>query len=111
MKRFAMFAVIAFAASTAGAWEAQTTQIGLAEQAALGSRLHKRLVQLGFSGGLFEPLTIPPADAPSLISDLHLLSPTHGAVPDARGRQTALAWVAAGAAIADVPEKYAANHF
>ncbi|HEY1818275.1 MAG TPA: hypothetical protein VGG74_38300 [Kofleriaceae bacterium] len=111
MKRFAIFAFIVFAAGTASAWEAQTTQIGLAEQAALGSRLHKRLELIGFTGGLFEPLTIPPADAPSLIADLHLLSPTHGEVPDARGRQTALAWIAAGAAIADVPEKYAANHF
>jgi hypothetical protein len=40
------------------AWEAETTHTGLAEQAALGSRLHKRLVTLGFTGGLFEPLTI-----------------------------------------------------
>jgi hypothetical protein len=102
---------IVLVASSAGAWEAQTTQVGLAEQAALGSRLHKRLVALGFSGGLFEPLTIPPADAPALIADLHLLSPSHGAVPDARGRQTALAWIAAGAAIADVPVQFAANHF
>ncbi len=110
MKRWAIVAIM-LAAATAGAWEAQTTQIGLAEQAALGSRLHKRLVAIGFTGGLFEPLTIPPADAPTLIEDLHLLSPSHGAVPDARGRQTALAWIAAGAALADVPATYAANHF
>jgi hypothetical protein len=110
VKRWAIV-VIMLAAATAGAWEAQTTQIGLAEQAALGSRLHKRLVAIGFPGGLFEPLTIPPADAPTLIEDLHLLSPSHGAVPDARGRQTALAWIAAGAALADVPAAYAANHF
>jgi len=102
--------VLALAAS-AGAWEAETTHTGLAEQAALGSRLHKRLVTLGFNGGLFEPLTVPPADAPALIEDLHLLSPTHGAVPDARGRQTALAWLAAGAALADVPASHGANHF
>ena len=103
--------VLAVGAGTASAWEAQTTQAGLAEQAALASRLHKRLVTLGFSGGLFEPLTIPPADAPALIADLHLLSPSHGAVPDGRGRQTALAWVAAGAALADTPVSQAANHF
>jgi len=111
VKRLAAVLVIALAASTAGAWEAQTTQAGLAEQAALGSRLHKRLVTLGFTGGLFEPLTIPPADAPALIADLHLLSPSHGAVPDGRGRHPALAWIAAGAALADIPARHAVNHF
>jgi hypothetical protein len=104
-------ALFAGEARQAHAWEAETTQAGLAEQAALSSRLHKRLVVLGFDGGLFEPLTVPPADAPSLIATLHLLSPSHGAVPDARGRQTALAWIAAGASIADVPAKLGANHF
>ena len=111
LKKVAALLALVVATQSAGAWEAQTTQAGLAEQAALSSRLHKRLVTLGFTGGLFEPLTIPPADAPALISDLHLLSPSEGAVPDARGRQTALSWIAAGAALADVPAKYAANHF
>jgi hypothetical protein len=101
----------ALCASPALAWEPQTTHAGLAEQAALASRLHKRLVTLGFPGGLFEPLTIPPRDAPALISDLHLLSPSYGAVPDTRGRQTALAWLSAGAALADVPARHGANHF
>jgi hypothetical protein len=104
-------AVLAANARDAHAWEAETTQAGLAEQAALSSRLHKRLVVLGFDGGLFEPLTVPPADAPALIATLRLLSPTHGAVPDARGRQTALAWLSAGASIADVPATIGANHF
>ena len=87
--RRALAAVLALAVARdrARAWEPQTTHAGLAEQAALSSRLHKRLVTLGFDGGLFEPLTIPPADAPTLIAALKLLSPTHGAVPDARGRQ------------------------
>ena len=102
---------IVFVTGRASAWEAETTHAGLAEQAALASRLHKRLVALGFPNGLFEPLTIPPPDAPALIEDLHLLSPSHGAVPDARGRQTALAWVSAGAALADVPASNGANHF
>lgn len=109
MKRVVV--AIALVAGQANAWEAQTTQAGLAEQAALASRLHKRLVSLGFNGGLFEPLTIPPKDAPALMTDLKLLSPTHGAVPDARGRQTALAWIAAGASLADTPSTLAANHF
>src|SRR5262245_17987037 len=60
---------------------------------------------------MFEPLTIPPADAPALMKDLKLLSPSHGSVPDARGRQTALAWIAAGAALADVPARFAVHHF
>ncbi len=111
MKRAAAMLVLALATGRAHAWEAQSTHAGLAEQAALSSRLHKRLVALGFDGGLFEPLTIPPADAPALMESLKLLSPTHGAVPDARGRQTALAWIAAGASLADVPARHGANHF
>jgi hypothetical protein len=111
MKRAAALLALALTAGQAHAWEAQTTHAGLAEQAALSSRLHKRLVALGFDGGLFEPLTIPPADAPVLLKNLKLLSPSHGAVPDARGRQSALAWVAAGASLADIPARHAANHF
>jgi hypothetical protein len=111
VKRIAAALALVVFAGSAHAWEAQTTQAGLAEQAALSSRLHKRLVALGFQGGLFEPLTIPPADAKALMDNLKLLSPTHGAVPDARGRQTALAWIAAGASLADVPARHAVNHF
>lgn len=106
-----LVAALALVPARARAWEPQTTQAGLAEQAALASRLHKRLVTLGFAGGLFEPLTIPPADAPALTTALKQLSPTHGAVPDARGRQTAIAWLAAGAALADTPASTGANHF
>ncbi|HTN24408.1 MAG TPA: hypothetical protein VL120_10505, partial [Solirubrobacteraceae bacterium] len=97
--------------STAWGWEAETTQAGLAEQAAQSSALHARMIQLGFSQGLFEQLTIPPADAPTLIEALSRMSPSEGYVPDARGRQYALSWIAAGAAVADQPTKYAANHF
>ncbi len=111
MKRLAGALAVLLLASNAQAWEAQTTQAGLAEQAALASALNKRLITLGFQGGLFEPLTIPPKDAPALMNDLKLLSPTNGSVPDARGRQTALAWIAAGAALADVPMSHAVNHF
>jgi hypothetical protein len=111
MKRLAIALALALVPATAAAWEPQTTQSGLAEQAALASRLHKRLVSLGWAGGLFEPLTIPPADAPALAAALKLLSPPHGSVPDGRGRQSALAWLAAGAALADIPESQAANHF
>jgi hypothetical protein len=109
--RLAMVLALALVPASASAWEPQTTHAGLAEQAALASRLHKRLVSLGFVGGLFEPLTIPPADAPALSAALKLLSPTHGSVPDARGRQSAVAWLTAGAALADYPASQAANHF
>jgi hypothetical protein len=102
---------LGLSAAPAAAWEAQTTHAGLAEEAALASVLHKRLVELGFSGGLFEILTIPPADAPQLLEALRQLSPTHGTVPDARGRMSALSWIAAGASIADAPVEHAANHF
>ena len=114
MKRLSAALAIACLALTtnpAAAWEPETTHAGLAEQAALASRLHARLVSLGFSGGLFEPMTIPPADAPTLIAAIKLLSPTHGAVPDERGRQVALAWISAGAALADLPASHGANHF
>lgn len=106
-----MSGALALASSPAHAWEPETTHAGLAEQAALASRLHARLVSLGFSGGLFEPLTIPPADAPALMQALKLLAPTHGSVPDARGRQVALGWLTAGAALADIPAAHGANHF
>ena len=106
-----VIAALAALATPAAAWEPETTHAGLAEQAALASRLHKRLITLGFTGGLFEQLTIPPADAPALTAAIKLLSPTHGAVPDARGRQVAMSWLAAGAALADVPAANGANHF
>jgi len=112
MKRWlVVLPLLAVAPGEVRAWEPETTQTGLAEQAALSSTLHKRLVTLGFGGGLFEPLTIPPADARALIDALKLLSPSHGSVPDARGRQAALAWLAAGAALADLPASHGANHF
>jgi hypothetical protein len=111
LRQLAVGLALALVPASASAWEPQTTHAGLAEQAALASRLHKRLVSLGFVGGLFEPLTIPPADAPALSAALKLLSPTHGSVPDARGRQSALAWLTAGAALADYPASQAANHF
>lgn len=95
----------------AAAWEAQTTQVGLAEQAALASVVHDRLVSLGFKGGLFELLTVPPADAPDLLAALARLSPSHGTTPDKRGQQTALSWIAAGAAVADAPAEFAVNHY
>jgi hypothetical protein len=102
--------VVAFT-TPANAWEAQTTHAGLAEQAAAGSKLHERLVALGFAGGLYEELTVPPKDAPPLLEALSRYSPVQGFVPDQRGRQFAIGWLAAGAVLADSTPAWAVNHF
>ena len=104
----------ALAALPAGsaAWEATTTHAGLTEQAALRSQLHLRLRgQFGIEQGLFANLTVPPGDAPALFEALRKLNPTHGYVPDSRGRLSALGWLAAGSVVADMPPSHAANHF
>jgi hypothetical protein len=113
MKRVALALGLALAvpASAAWAWEAATTHAGIAEQAAQASRLHQRLVQLGWDQGLFEPLTVPPQDAAALLQALGRMSPSQGYVPDGRGRQFAIGWLAAGAAVADQPAAHAAHHF
>ncbi|MBP6628158.1 MAG: hypothetical protein KBG28_29850 [Kofleriaceae bacterium] len=106
----ALAAALISATVPAAAWEPTTTHAGLAEQAGLSSRLHARLVALGFARGLYEPLTVPPADAGALIDSLRRMSPSHGFVPDRRGRQFALAWLSAGAALADAPAAFSFNH-
>lgn len=99
-------------AAPARAWEPDTTHAGITEQAAVSSKLHERLTTLfGLGRGLYEPLTVPPADAPELFQVLGLLNPTHGYVPDTRGRQSALAWLVVGAVVADIPVAAARNHF
>ena len=105
-----LLAAVVAAPLPAVAWEGQTTQAGLAEQAALASSLQTKLIALGFSRGWYEPLTIPPADAPGLTAALGLLSPSQGVVPDLRGRQSALAWIAAGAVLGELPSA-AVNQF
>lgn len=107
----AVAAAVAVGAAPAAAWEAQTTHAGLAEQAALSSKLHERLVALGFAGGLYAQLTVPPADAPPLLEALARYAPTHGFVPDKRGRQFAIGWLAGGAVLADSTPTWSVNHF
>ncbi|HKE16126.1 MAG TPA: hypothetical protein VKB80_14720 [Kofleriaceae bacterium] len=105
-------AVVAASARPGAAWEAATTHAGLTEQAALASGLHDRLrSQFGGDQGLFQVLTVPPADAPELFNVLRKLNPTHGYVPDARGRLSAIGWLVAGSVVADAPAELAANHF
>lgn len=116
-RRIGLLAVAALAALSlrpepAPAWEAATTHAGITEQAALSSVLHERLEkQLGLELGIYQPLVIPPEDAAALYELLRLLNPTHGYVPDARGKLLALGWLSAGSVIADTPDSHAANHF
>jgi hypothetical protein len=105
-------AVVAASARPGAAWEAATTHAGLTEEAALASGLHDRLrSQFGGDQGLFQVLIVPPADAPELFSILRKLNPTHGYVPDGRGRLSAIGWLVAGSVVADAPAELAANHF
>lgn len=92
------------------AWETPT-HVGIAEQAAMAADLDARLRALGWSGGVFEPLTVPKGDAPELLASLAQHSPINGYTPDARGRQHALGWLLAGSALADATPAWAANHF
>lgn len=109
---FAAFLVLASTSGDAAAWEAATTHAGLTEQSALASSLHSRLREhLAADRGLLATLTVPEADAPKLYDVLRRLNPTHGYVPDARGRMTALSWLVAGSVLADVPVSQAENHF
>jgi hypothetical protein len=104
--------LVAAAARPGAAWEAATTHAGLTEQAALASTLHERLrAQFGHDQGLFQLLTIPPQDAAPLFEVLRRLNPTHGYVPDARGRLRALGWLVAGSVVADTPPELGSNHF
>lgn len=105
-------AVVALTAGTAPAWEAATTHAGLTEQSALASGLHQHLRdQFGIEAGLLAELTVPPDDAAPLFALLRRLDPSHGYVPDARGRLDALGWLVAGSVVADTPARHAAHHF
>ena len=96
----------------AHAWEAATTHAGLTEESALAADMHTRLTeQFGADNGIFSLLTVPEADAPSLFQILRRLNPTHGYVPNAKGKMSAIAWLVAGSVVADVPSSHANNHF
>src|SRR5262249_27348380 len=75
-------AAILLAAPAARAWEADSTHVGLTEQAALASKLHARLQALFLRrGGWLESLRLAPERAPALYKKLGLLEPTSGVVP------------------------------
>jgi len=108
----AIIALCTLPAHDAPAWEATTTHAGLTEQAAITSKLHKRLKrQFNADRGLYTPLTIPPPDARPLFQLLRTFNPSNGYVPDGRGRLYAIGWLAAGSVVADAPTSHAFNHF
>jgi hypothetical protein len=103
---------VAAAAASAGAWEPDSTHVGLTERAALATRLHARLVErFGRRGGWLESLRLPTERAPGLYERLALVEPASGVVPDRAGRQSALAWLLAGAVIEGLPAAREQNHF
>ena len=106
----ALTAALVLHARPVAAWET-TTHVGLSEQAGLAAGVDGILRRLGWRGGLFEPLVIPPEDAATMMEALALHSASDGFVPDTRGQQYALGWLLAGAALADSTPTWAAHHF
>jgi hypothetical protein len=108
---------LAVASPPARAWDPATTQAGLTQRALGASTFHKVLSRrLGRALGAFEPLglhsrLLPPADRRLLWSRLMALDPEGGYRPDADGMASALAWVTAGAVLAETPPERGRNHF
>jgi hypothetical protein len=104
-------------AGPARAWDPATTQAGLTERALLASSFHKALARrLGRPLGAFEPLALHsrllgPAERQTLWSRLTSLDPAGGYRPDGEGVATAMAWVTAGAVLAETPPERGRNHF
>jgi hypothetical protein len=101
----------------ARAWDPATTQAGLTQRALAASTFHKVLARrLGRGLGAFEPLglhsrLLPPATRRLLWSRLMALDAEGGYRPDADGMAAALAWVTAGAVLAETPPERGRNHF
>src|SRR5882724_7153588 len=90
--------VMLLCAAPAGAWETESTHLGLTEQAALSSGVNARLQKaLGRRLGWLEPLAVLPSAFTQLYQRLERVPFASGARPDARGQQSALAWLRAGA--------------
>lgn len=123
----ALAGLLSIEPSSAPAYEAVTTQAGLTQQAALASRLHRRLIQRFVHPlGLFEPLRLdlgmlPPARARDLYSRLVGLDAAEGYAPEWQqpaagqahplGRQHVIGWLAAGTIIESSPADRLRNHF
>ena len=101
----------------ARAWDPATTQAGLTERALLASSFHKLMAErLGRPLGALEPLALhsqllPGGLRQTLWTRLAMLDPAGGYRPDADGVNTALAWVTAGAVLAETPPERGRNHF
>lgn len=111
----------------APAYEAATTLAGLTEQAALSSRLHRRLIdRFGYSLGLFEPLrlnlsTLPEDRARSLHVGMLALDGGQGYAPESLARtsgqslqsrqQHILGWLTAGSVLETLPTSRERHHF
>ena len=104
-------------ARTAWAWDPATTQAGITERALLASSFHRMLLRrLGRPLGAFEPLALhsrllPLRERQNLWSRLQSLDPAHGYRPDNEGVASALAWVTAGAVLAETPPERGRHHF
>jgi hypothetical protein len=115
--RMVVAAALLLAALPARAYDPATTHAGLTEQAVLASELHRVLAhRLSRPLGLFEPIVLNRADldpttARLLGGRLDALDPSGGYRPGADGAAPALAWVVAGAVIAETPAERAQNLF
>ena len=115
--RTVVAAALLLAALPARAYDPATTHAGLTEQAVLASELHRVLAhRLSRPLGLFEPIVLNRADldpttARVLGGRLDALDPSGGYRPGADGVAPALAWVVAGAVIAETPAERAQNLF
>ena len=99
------------------AWDPATTHAGLTQRAALASSLHRVLAKkLGKPLGLFEPLQmhvrfLSEEERRGVSVRLEALDPEGGCRPDPDGTQSALAWIMAGAVLAQVPAEHGRHHF
>ncbi len=106
-----------FVASPAQAYDPATTHAGLTERAVLASELHRALAhRLSKPLGLFEPVVLRRGDiegseARTLEGRLDALDPAGGYRPGPDGVAPALAWIVAGAVIAETPAERGQNLF
>lgn len=108
-------------------YEGSTTLAGVTEQAALSSRLHRRMVErFGLSLGMFEPLRLDPSllqidRARNLYVRLSALDAGQGHAPEVLARkegqslsplrQHVLGWLAAGSVLETTPAVRVRHHF